>query len=186
MPRTRAPGLPPAPPRDSRARARAEGARARGRAREPVRRARAMRLAPRAQREATPGQQAGWLPRRTAGCRLCEPRLPSIVISPMARLKRSTVALLVAALAASAALPAVASAQHGNGLYEPFPEAAVRERAKRFVERLPLPRPLRRSASATKSSRAASSWTRACLRPVPGPHPRGPGLATMAALLSLR
>ncbi len=69
--------------------------------------------------------------------------LPSIVISPMARLTRSTVALLVAALAASAALPAVASAQHGNGLYEPFPEAAVRERAKRFVERLPLPAAVR-------------------------------------------
>jgi hypothetical protein len=55
------------------------------------------------------------------------------------RVTRSAVALLVAALAASAALPAAAPAQHGNGLYEPFPEAAVRERAKRFVERLPFP-----------------------------------------------
>jgi hypothetical protein len=45
--------------------------------------------------------------------------------------------MLVAMLIASAAaLPAAAAAQHGNGLYEPFPRAAVLERAKRFVERL--------------------------------------------------
>lgn len=31
-----------------------------------------------------------------------------------------------------------ASAQSGNGLYEPFPKAAVEKRAKRFVERLQL------------------------------------------------
>ena len=31
-----------------------------------------------------------------------------------------------------------ASAQSGNGLYEPFPKAAVEKRAKRFVERLRL------------------------------------------------
>jgi hypothetical protein len=57
----------------------------------------------------------------------------------MPRLTGSSVALLVAALAASGALPSAASAQHGNGLYEPFPEAAVRERAKRFVEGLAFP-----------------------------------------------
>jgi hypothetical protein len=34
------------------------------------------------------------------------------------------------------ALPPSASAQGGNGLYEPFPKAAVEKRAKRFVERL--------------------------------------------------
>ena len=44
-------------------------------------------------------------------------------------------ALLVALLVATAAArPATAPAQHGNGLYEPFPRAAVLERAKRFVE----------------------------------------------------
>jgi hypothetical protein len=47
--------------------------------------------------------------------------------------------MLVAMLVASAALPAAAAAQHGNGLYEPFPRAAVLERAKRFVERLRSP-----------------------------------------------
>src|SRR5919109_5642431 len=63
----------------------------------------------------------------------------------MARLVPPTVALLVALLAASAAaLPATASAQHGNGLYEPFPRAAVLERAKRFVERFRSPNAARR------------------------------------------
>src|ERR671925_48044 len=63
----------------------------------------------------------------------------------MARLVPPTVALLVALLAASAAaLPATASAQHGNGLYEPFPRAAVLERAKRFVERFRSPDGARR------------------------------------------
>jgi hypothetical protein len=36
------------------------------------------------------------------------------------------------------ALAATAPAQSGNGLYEPFPKAAVEKRAKRFVERLRL------------------------------------------------
>jgi hypothetical protein len=44
--------------------------------------------------------------------------------------------MLAAVLVAGAALPVAAAAQHGNGLYEPFPRAAVLERAKRFVERL--------------------------------------------------
>jgi hypothetical protein len=35
-------------------------------------------------------------------------------------------------------LAVTASAQTGNGLYEPFPKAAVDKRAKRFVERLRL------------------------------------------------
>jgi hypothetical protein len=34
------------------------------------------------------------------------------------------------------ALAQTASAQGGNGLYEPFPKAAVEKRAKRFIERL--------------------------------------------------
>jgi hypothetical protein len=34
------------------------------------------------------------------------------------------------------ALAPTAHAQGGNGLYEPFPKAAVEKRAKRFVERL--------------------------------------------------
>ena len=54
----------------------------------------------------------------------------------MARHIRPTVAMLAAVLVASAALPGAAAGQHGNGLYEPFPRAAVLERAKRFVERL--------------------------------------------------
>jgi hypothetical protein len=58
----------------------------------------------------------------------------------MARLARPTMALLVALLVASAAAkPATAPAQHGNGLYEPFPRAAVLERAKRFVEGFRFP-----------------------------------------------
>ena len=36
------------------------------------------------------------------------------------------------------ALASTASAQSGNGLYEPFPKAAVEKRAKRFVQRLRL------------------------------------------------
>jgi hypothetical protein len=36
------------------------------------------------------------------------------------------------------ALAPIASAQSGDGLYEPFPKAAVEKRAKRFVERLRL------------------------------------------------
>jgi hypothetical protein len=50
-------------------------------------------------------------------------------------------ALLVALLlAGTAARPDTAAAQHGNGLYEPFPRAAVLERAKRFVEGFRFPR----------------------------------------------
>jgi hypothetical protein len=44
-------------------------------------------------------------------------------------------ALLVSAALVLALAP-TASAQGGNGLYEPFPKAAVEKRAKRFVERL--------------------------------------------------
>jgi hypothetical protein len=44
-------------------------------------------------------------------------------------------AILAIAALALASAPA-ASAQGGNGLYEPFPKAAVEKRAKRFVERL--------------------------------------------------
>jgi hypothetical protein len=51
----------------------------------------------------------------------------------MSRVRRLSIVL-----ALLLALPgAPARAQHGNGLYEPFPKAAVRERAKRFIERLP-------------------------------------------------
>ena len=40
-------------------------------------------------------------------------------------------------LAACAASAGSASAQVGNGLYEPFPPEVSKERARRFVERLP-------------------------------------------------
>jgi hypothetical protein len=43
---------------------------------------------------------------------------------------------LVAGAALVLALAPIAHAQGGNGLYEPFPKAAVEKRAKRFVERL--------------------------------------------------
>jgi hypothetical protein len=92
----------------------------------------------------------------------------------MARLRRSTAALLVAALGASAALPAVASAQHGNGLYEPFPEAAVRERAKRFVDRLPLP------PAAAKARLGDEELARGVFVD-PGLPPSGPGAASTRA-----
>ena len=44
--------------------------------------------------------------------------------------------MLVVLLAGSAVSASVASAQSGNGLYEPFPEAAVKKRAERYVGRL--------------------------------------------------
>ena len=45
--------------------------------------------------------------------------------------------LALALLLASAALPLAPShGQSGNGLYEPFPEAAVKKRAQRYVEGL--------------------------------------------------
>ena len=43
---------------------------------------------------------------------------------------------VLASAALVLALAPNASAQGGNGLYEPFPKAAVEKRAKRFVERL--------------------------------------------------
>jgi hypothetical protein len=52
----------------------------------------------------------------------------------------------LAALATAALVLAIApavSAQSGNGLYEPFPKAAVEKRAKRFVDRLRFGEPLR-------------------------------------------
>ena len=45
---------------------------------------------------------------------------------------------LLAGAALVLAFAPTASAQSGNGLYEPFPKAAVEKRAKRFVERLRL------------------------------------------------
>jgi hypothetical protein len=45
---------------------------------------------------------------------------------------------VLASAALVLALAPTASAQSGNGLYEPFPKAAVDKRAKRFVERLRL------------------------------------------------
>lgn len=45
--------------------------------------------------------------------------------------------LHLTALLACAALAAPASAQTGNGLYEPFPGPASKLRAKRFIEGLP-------------------------------------------------
>ena len=45
---------------------------------------------------------------------------------------------LLAGVALVLACAPTASAQSGNGLYEPFPKAAVEKRAKRFVERLRL------------------------------------------------
>jgi hypothetical protein len=53
------------------------------------------------------------------------------------RIAARGLALLVSAALVPALAP-VASAQSGNGLYEPFPKAAVEKRAKRFVERLRL------------------------------------------------
>jgi hypothetical protein len=92
----------------------------------------------------------------------------------MARLLGSTAALLVSALAASAALPAIASPQHGNGLYEPFPEAAVRERAKRFVDRLPL-------APAAAKVRLGDEELARGVFVDPGLPPSGPGAASTRA-----
>jgi hypothetical protein len=45
---------------------------------------------------------------------------------------------VLASAALVLALAPTAVAQSGNGLYEPFPKAAVDKRAKRFVERLRL------------------------------------------------
>src|SRR5215207_2541122 len=54
----------------------------------------------------------------------------------MRRAARGVAVLVSAGLAL--VLATTASAQSGNGLYEPFPKAAVEKRAKRFVERLRL------------------------------------------------
>jgi hypothetical protein len=54
---------------------------------------------------------------------------------------RPLTALATAALAM--ALAPTVSAQSGNGLYEPFPKAAVEKRAKRFVDRLRFGEPVR-------------------------------------------
>ena len=59
----------------------------------------------------------------------------------MGRAARPLAALVTAALVLALA-PAV-FAQSGNGLYEPFPKAAVETRAKRFVDRLRFGEPLR-------------------------------------------
>jgi hypothetical protein len=51
--------------------------------------------------------------------------------------------VVLAATALVLALAPGASAQTGNGLYEPFPKAAVEKRAKRFVDRLRFGEPVR-------------------------------------------
>lgn len=51
-------------------------------------------------------------------------------------MRRAARRVAVPAAALVVALAPTASAQSGNGLYEPFPKAAVEKRAKRFVERL--------------------------------------------------
>jgi hypothetical protein len=50
---------------------------------------------------------------------------------------------ILAIAALSLAFAPAASAQGGNGLYEPFPKAAVEKCAKRFVDRLRFGEPLR-------------------------------------------
>lgn len=55
---------------------------------------------------------------------------------------RAAIALVLLAATPLALAPA-ASAQSGNGLYEPFPKAAVEKRAKRFVDRLRFGEPVR-------------------------------------------
>jgi hypothetical protein len=82
----------------------------------------------------------------------------------MARAARPLFALATAALVL--ALAPAASAQSGNGLYEPFPKAAVDKRAKRFVDRLRFGEPLRFSDTQLKrgvfvgGAEAAQSATR--------------------------
>ena len=99
------------------------------------------------------------------------------MISLMARLARPTLALLVALLAASAVvLPATAPAQHGNGLYEPFPRAAVLERAKRFVDRFRL------SEGARKLRFSEAQLSRgAFVDPAVTGLPKGSGLGRVGA-----
>lgn len=55
-------------------------------------------------------------------------------MAPRLTVSRSA-AVVLAALVVGNGAPG-ASAQSGNGLYEPFPEAAVKKRAQRYVERL--------------------------------------------------
>ncbi len=78
---------------------------------------------------------------------------------------RSAAVVLVALMAGGAAPDAVA--QSGNGLYEPFPEAAVKKRAQRYVERLGdrTPEAARRYSDAQLD---AGVFVR--------PDPRGPAL----------
>lgn len=99
---------------------------------------------------------------------------------------------VVAALAATLACAAPASAQDGGGLYEPFPEPAARERALRFAARLGVAATeadLRRGRFLPGSTRAALALAPA---PPAGPSARagegtalggGWGLAAAAGLL---
>ena len=57
-------------------------------------------------------------------------------MGPPATASRHVAWALAAMLVAFPIAPLPARAQSGNGLYEPFPEAAVKERARRYVERL--------------------------------------------------
>ena len=99
---------------------------------------------------------------------------------------RPLAALVTAALVLALA-PAV-SAQSGNGLYEPFPKAAVEKRAKRFVDRLRFGQPLRFSdeqldrgvfvgAPVAQSARSGEASARA------GVRDRGAGVPLAAQIL---
>ena len=98
---------------------------------------------------------------------------------------RPLAALVTAALLLALA-PAV-SAQSGNGLYEPFPKAAVEKRAKRFVDRLRFGEPLRFSdaqlergvfvAPADQSAARGQASARA------GVRDRGAGVPLVAQIL---
>lgn len=100
----------------------------------------------------------------------------SIVADPMGphiTARRLAARLLPVALVAAAALTAQSAvAQSGNGLYEPFPEAAVKKRAQRYVEGLRgrTSEPERRYSDAEL---AAGAFVRA--------GPDGPSLAPAGA-----
>jgi hypothetical protein len=108
----------------------------------------------------------------------------------MARAARPLAVLAAAALILALA-PAV-SAQSGNGLYEPFPKAAVEKRAQRFVDGLRFGEPIRFSdaelergvfvdAQAAQGATRGEASARAGVREEEGDVP----LAAQIALIAL-
>ena len=97
---------------------------------------------------------------------------------------------LLAGAALVLAIAPTASAQSGNGLYEPFPKAAVEKRAKRFVERLRLGEKVRfskdelnRGVFVGPQDRTTSRGGASARAGVDGAHGSGSGVPVVVQIL---